>query len=111
MPAIEYHGKALETDHEGYLQKLEDWAPGVAEHMAELDGIALTENHWEVINFLREYYAGYQVAPAIRILTKAMAKKLGREKGNTRYLYQLFPQGPARQACRYAGLPKPTGCV
>ena len=60
---------------------------------------------------LREYYHEYRIAPAIRILTKAMAKKLGREKGNTRYLYQLFPQGPAKQACRYAGLPKPTGCV
>ncbi|MDX1430890.1 MAG: TusE/DsrC/DsvC family sulfur relay protein [Gammaproteobacteria bacterium] len=111
MDVIEHDGKQLETDHEGYLQKLEDWSPGVAETMAERDGIELSENHWEVIKFLREYYDEYKIAPAIRILTKAMARKLGREKGNTRYLYQLFPQGPAKQACRYAGLPKPTGCV
>jgi dissimilatory sulfite reductase related protein len=111
MAVIEHNGKSLETDHEGYLQNLEDWEPSVAELMAEHDGIELSDNHWEVINFLREYYHEYKIAPAIRILTKAMAKKLGREKGNTRYLYQLFPQGPAKQACRYAGLPKPTGCV
>lgn len=109
--SIEIEDKVLETDEEGYLQKLSDWRPEVAEHMAEADGIELTENHWEVINFLREYYDEYKIAPAIRILTKAMARKLGREKGNTRYLYRLFPEGPAKQACRYAGLPKPTGCV
>jgi TusE/DsrC/DsvC family sulfur relay protein len=51
------------------------------------------------------------VAPAVRVLTKAIGKKLGKDKGNSKYLYQLFPYGPAKQACRYAGLPKPTGCV
>ncbi len=108
---IEIDGRFLETDEEGYLQNLSDWSVEVATRMAVEDGIELDENHWEVINFLREYYDEYKIAPAIRILTKAMAKKLGREKGNTRYLYKLFPEGPAKQACRYAGLPKPTGCV
>jgi TusE/DsrC/DsvC family sulfur relay protein len=65
----------------------------------------------KVTHFLREYYDEYQIAPAVRILTKGIAKKLGREKGNTKFLYQLFPRGPAKQACRYAGLPKPTGCI
>ncbi len=109
--SITIDGKTLETDEEGYLQNLLDWNVEVATQMADRDGIVLTEAHWEVINFLREYYDDYKIAPAIRILTKAMAKKLGREKGNTRYLYKLFPEGPAKQACRYAGLPKPTGCV
>ena len=108
---IEIAGKVLETDEEGYLQNLSDWSVDVATLMANNDGIELSDNHWEVINFLREYYDEYKIAPAIRILTKAMARKLGREKGNTRYLYKLFPEGPAKQACRYAGLPKPTGCV
>ena len=71
----------------------------------------LTENHWEVINFLRSYYEEYQIAPAVRVLTKAIGKKLGKDKGNSKYLYELFPYGPAKQACKYAGLPKPTGCV
>ena len=64
-----------------------------------------------MINFLREYYGEYQVAPAIRILVKAIGRTMGKDKGNTRYLYQLFPFGPAKQACRYAGLPRPTGCI
>ncbi len=109
--SIEIDHRVLETDEEGYLQNLSDWSTDVAAQMATEDGIELTDNHWEVINFLRQYYDEYKIAPAIRILTKAMAKKLGREKGNTRYLYKLFPEGPAKQACRYAGLPKPTGCV
>ena len=103
--------RILDTDPEGYLRNLDDWSEEVAEQMARADGVELGDNHWEVIRFLQEYYQEYAIAPAIRILTRAMARKFGREKGNTRYLYQLFPDGPAKQACRYAGLPKPTGCV
>jgi dissimilatory sulfite reductase related protein len=109
--AIEVNGKTLETDEEGYLANLSDWEEGVADIMAQLDDCTLTENHWEVINFLREYYSEYQIAPAVRVLTKAIGKKLGPDKGNSKYLYELFPYGPAKQACKYAGLPKPTGCV
>ena len=104
-------GKSFETDEEGYLANLNDWNPDLANAMAEVDGAALDENHWEVINFLREYYEEYQIAPAVRVLTKAIGKKLGKDKGNSKYLYELFPYGPAKQACKYAGLPKPTGCV
>ena len=80
-------------------------------HASRLDSCDLGESHWEVINFLREYYEEYQIAPAVRVLTKAIGKKLGADKGNSKYLYELFPYGPAKQACKYAGLPKPTGCV
>ncbi len=111
MGTIEVGGKVLETDEEGYLKNLSDWTPEVAEYMAKQDGLELTDNHWEVINFLREYYEEYQIAPAVRVLTKAIGKKLGPDKGNSKYLYELFPYGPAKQACKYAGLPKPTGCV
>ncbi|MGF1613284.1 MAG: TusE/DsrC/DsvC family sulfur relay protein [Gammaproteobacteria bacterium] len=109
--SIEVNGKTLQTDEEGYLADLSEWEPGVAEIMAKVDGCDLTETHWEVINFLREYYEEYQIAPAVRVLTKAIGKKLGKDKGNSKYLYELFPYGPAKQACKYAGLPKPTGCV
>jgi dissimilatory sulfite reductase related protein len=109
--AIEVNGKMLETDEEGYLANLSEWEPEVADKMANEDGLPLSENHWEVINFLREYYQEYQIAPAVRVLTKAIGKKLGPDKGNSKYLYELFPYGPAKQACKYAGLPKPTGCV
>ncbi len=110
MP-IEVNGKSLETDEEGYLANLSDWEPEVATAMAQSEGTELSDNHWEVINFLREYYDEYQIAPAVRVLTKAIGKKLGKDKGNSKYLYELFPYGPAKQACKYAGLPKPTGCV
>ncbi len=101
----------VDTDHEGYLMRREDWSTELAEQLAQADNIDLTEAHWEVIHFLQEYYENYEIAPAIRILTKQIGKRFGKEKGNSKYLYELFPKGPAKQACRYAGLPKPTGCV
>lgn len=109
--AIEVNGKSVETDEEGYLINLGEWNEDVAKTLAKQDDLELSESHWEVINFLREYYNEYQIAPAVRVLTKAIGKKLGPDKGNSKYLYELFPYGPAKQACRFAGLPKPTGCV
>ena len=94
--AIEVNGKSLEVDEEGYLADLNQWEPEVATIMAKEDGSELTDAHWEVINFLREYYEEYQIAPAVRVLTKAIGKKLGKDKGNSKYLYELFPYGPAK---------------
>ncbi len=108
---LEVAGKTYETDEEGYLANLSDWSPELCTAMAQADGAELSDNHWEVIKFLRDYYEEYQIAPAVRVLTKAIGKKLGKDKGNSKYLYELFPYGPAKQACKYAGLPKPTGCV
>jgi TusE/DsrC/DsvC family sulfur relay protein len=109
--AIEVGGKTLETDEEGYLVNLSDWSEDVANQIAKAENVEMSPNHWEVVNFLREYYTEFQIAPAVRVLTKAIGKKLGADKGNSKYLYELFPYGPAKQACKIAGLPKPTGCV
>ena len=111
MPTIEVAGKTFETDEEGYLVNLTDWNEDIAKEIAKTEGIDMDENRWEVVNFLREYYEEFQIAPAVRVLTKAIGKKLGPDKGNSQYLYELFPYGPAKQACKIAGLPKPTGCV
>jgi TusE/DsrC/DsvC family sulfur relay protein len=111
MPHIEVNGKSYETDEEGYLINLAEWNMDVAKYIAGTEGLNMTDNHWEVINFLREYYDEYQIAPAVRVLTKAIGKKFGAEKGNSQYLYELFPYGPGKQACKVAGLPKPTGCI
>jgi len=111
MATIEVDGKNLEVDEDGYLQDWQEWTENVAKKMSQDDGLELTESHWEVIKFLREYFAKYQIAPMIKILTKEIGKVMGPEKGNTKYLYELYPAGPAKQACRYAGLQKPTGCV
>ena len=68
--SLEVNGKSYEVDEEGYLADLNTWDSDVAEAMANADGAPLDENHWEVINFLREYYEEYQIAPAVRVLTK-----------------------------------------
>jgi tRNA 2-thiouridine synthesizing protein E len=80
-------------------------------HHAGIEVIEPRSGNQRQITFLRDYYFRYQIAPAIRVLSREIGKRLGADKGNTRYLNQLFSFGPARQACRYAGLPKPTGCV
>lgn len=108
---IELDGQSYQADERGYLRNPLDWSEPLALHLAELEGIAMTPQHWEVVNFVRGYYEEFQIAPAIRVLSKAISKKLGPEKGTSTYLYELFPKGPAMQACRIAGLPKPTGCV
>jgi len=111
MPHLEYEGKQYECDEDGYLVDWETWQEGMAPVMAAQDGITLGPEHWDIIKFLREYFMKFQIAPMIKILVKEIGKVMGPEKGNTKYLYELFPGGPAKQACRYAGLPKPTGCV
>ena len=110
MP-FELNGVTYETDEDGYLVNLDQWNKDVGEYLAKSESLEMSDAHWEVVNFLREYYEEYKIAPMIRILTKAIAKKLGADKGNTKYLYELYPGGPAKQACKIAGLPKPTGCV
>jgi tRNA 2-thiouridine synthesizing protein E len=108
---MELNGQTIDTDSQGYLVRLDDWDESVAELMAEADGVELSSAHWEIIRFLRQYHQDYQMAPPMRLLVKAVAARLGEDKGNSRYLYRLFPEGPAKQACRYAGLPKPVSCI
>ncbi|OAT22833.1 tRNA 2-thiouridine synthesizing protein E [Proteus myxofaciens ATCC 19692] len=79
--------------------------------LAEIEEIELTEQHWEIIRFVRQFYLEFNTSPAIRMLVKALAQKYGDEKGNSRYLYRLFPKGPAKQATKLAGLPKPVKCI
>ncbi len=104
-------GKTVEADEEGYITNLSDWSPELAEVIAKSEEIEMDDERWEVVNFLRDYYDEYQIAPAVRVLIKALKKTMGPEKGNNKYMYELFPYGPAKQACKIAGLPKPTGCV
>ena len=111
MSSFELNGTTFETDEEGYLVNLAEWTPEAAAYIAQVENVEMSDSHWEVVNFLRDYYNEYQIAPAVRVLTKAIGKQLGPEKGTSKYLYELFPYGPAKQACKIAGLPKPTGCV
>ena len=116
---FELNGKQYETDEDGYLIDIGSWSEEVANYFAkETDLEELTEQHWQIINFLRDYYNEYQIAPMVKILIKAIMKDekiMGEDVGNKRkasaMLYELFPMGPGIQACKIAGLPKPTGCV
>jgi len=109
--SYDFNGQTIESDEEGYLVDISLWNKELAELIAKDEDIEMSNDHWEVINFLREYYEDFQIAPAVRVLTKAVRKKMGPEKGNSKYLYELFPYGPGKQACKIAGLPKPTGCI
>ncbi|WP_457646128.1 TusE/DsrC/DsvC family sulfur relay protein [Profundibacter sp.] len=109
--SYEVDGQEIATDEEGYITNLSDWTPELAEVIAKAEEVEMTDEHWAVVNFLRDYYEEYQIAPAVRVLIKAIKKSMGPEVGNNKYMYELFPYGPAKQACKIAGLPKPTGCV
>lgn len=106
-----FAGKEIATDAEGYLKNSADWSESLAEAIAATEDITLSEAHWEVVHFVRAFYLEFNTSPAIRMLVKAMAQKYGEEKGNSRYLFRLFPEGPAKQATKIAGLPKPAKCL
>lgn len=108
---MECDGRQIKTDEQGYLQDSGQWHERLAEAIAAQEGIVLTEAHWQVIHFVREFYLQFNTSPAIRLLVKAMRQKYGEDKGNSRYLYRLFPRGPAKQATKIAGLPKPVNCI
>ena len=109
--SYQLNGLVVEHDEEGYMKDISQWSEELARVIAKSESIDMGAEHWEVVNFLRSYYEEYQIAPAVRILLKEMKKKFGAEKGDQKYLYNLFPYGPAKQACKIAGLPKPTGCI
>jgi len=108
---FDVNGRQYATDKHEYLADFSEWNEELALHIAELEAITMTAEHWEVVKFVRSFYQQYNTSPAMRVLVKAVAKSLGEDKGNSRYLYRLFPKGPAKQATRIAGLPKPAKCI
>ena len=105
MAEMELGGKMLEVDEDGFIQDPSQWDDGVAMSLAVTEGVEeLTETHWKLVNYLREYYLKNNIAPMIRKVCKDTGLPLKR-------IYELFPSGPAKGACKVAGLPKPTGCV
>jgi len=99
-------------NNEGFLENADSWTPKVAEIIAADDSLQLTQNHWEIIEFLREFYKQHQMSPpSNRLFVKAVKEAFGEDKGNSIYLMQLFPGTPAKTACRIAGLPRPTNCL
>lgn len=101
----------VEVNDEGFLRSWHDWNEKIAQAIAAAHEIDLTTAHWEIILFIRQYYQSYKHLPNARVFTKAVAQQLGADKGNSRYLHKLFPQGPLKYACKIAGLPKPPTCL
>ena len=101
----------VDFDKEGFLIKLDNWNPAVAQHIATGEGIILAEQHWEILKLLRQYYEEFDSSPAMRPLVKYCAMELGKDKGKSMYLLTLFPGSPAKIGCKIAGLPKPDNCL
>ena len=106
MATIEHNGKSYEVDEDGFLLNgSESWDQNWVEYVKGVEGINdITEEHQKVIDALQEYYKKNGIAPMVRILSKTTGFPLKR-------IYELFPSGPGKGACKMAGLPKPTGCV
>jgi len=104
MPELKVGERTLLLDDDGFLDDAKDWDIDVAHKLAELEEVELTDEHWAVINYLRDYYAEFNVAPMVRKLLKGVGL-------TSAELYELFPSGPGKGACKIAGLMKPTGCV
>ena len=105
MAEVEMAGKMLEIDEDGFIQDPDVWDNDVAEALAKTEEVEeMTEDHWKVVQYLRDYYLQFGIAPMIRKLCKETGFSL-------KEIYALFPSGPAKGGCKVAGLPKPTGCV
>ncbi len=106
MPTVDHQGRKLELNEEGFLANPDEWTEDIALVLAKdqenLD--SLTPEHWAVIRFIRAYYLEKKLAPMVRAICKTTNLPL-------RQIYELFPSGPAKGACKLAGLPKPDGCV
>ncbi len=104
---LQFQGRFIFLDEEGYLVNDADWSEDLAAHLASLDGITLTEDHWQVIRFIHSYYIRFQGAPMPRIIIKRLNQQSGAERFSVKALYALFPESPLRRAIRYAGIPRP----
>ena len=105
MPMRDFAGTQVEVDEDGFIADPQVWNDTIAGILAGDEEVeTLTEDHWKVVKYIREYYLKFGIAPMIRKLCKESGYDLGT-------IYELFPSGPAKGACKIAGLPKPTGCV
>ncbi len=105
MATVEMNGKTFEVDEDGFLLDYNQWCDEWVEYVRTQEGIdELTEEHTKVVKVLQDYYEKNGIAPMVRVLSKLTKFKL-------KHIYELFPSGPGKGACKMAGLPKPTGCV
>lgn len=116
MTQISVAGQNLTLDPEGYLVNLDEWSPEVAQALAEDEALELRDEHWELIELIRQFYAEFDHSPAMRPLVKYISLHLGKDKGRSIYLMQQLPPNdktgsPPKRLARIAGLPKPDNCL
>ena len=105
MPEYCVNGKTYEVDEDGFLQDPEIWNEDVAVDFALSENVNdMSDDHWKLVRYIRNYYDSYGIAPMVRKVTRDITF-------TTDKMYELFPSGPAKGACKVAGLPKPAGCV
>ena len=105
MATVDFEGNSFTVDEDGFIDNFASWNNSWVKYVKTQEGIdELTKEHWDVINVLQDYYKKNGIAPMVRILSKLTGFKL-------KHIYELFPSGPGKGACKMAGLPKPTGCV
>ena len=105
MEKKQFGGKLLDIDEDGFIQDPNAWDEAVAKDIAITESVQeMTPEHWKLVRYIRDYYVKFNMAPMIRKMCKETGIQL-------KQVYELFPSGPAKGACKVAGLPKPTGCV
>ena len=107
---LDVDGKKVATDQEGYIQNMNDWSEAYVYALAKKESLEVTQEHWDVINFIRDYYEKHRVQAQVRDMIKHFKKAWGPERGNNRHLHDIFPKGgPQKQGNRLAGIRKTKG--
>ena len=107
---VDVNGRKVATDQERYIQNMDEWSEDYAIALAKIEELELTQDHWEVIHYIRDYHEEHQVQAQVRDMIKHFKKVWGPERGNNRYLHDIFPMGgPQKQGNRLAGIRKTKG--
>jgi tRNA 2-thiouridine synthesizing protein E len=105
MATVDFQGKSFTVDEDGFIDSFDNWCEEWVQYVKSGEGIdELNDEHRKVLDVLQDYYKKNGIAPMVRVLSKVTGFKL-------KHIYELFPSGPGKGACKMAGLPKPTGCV
>lgn len=108
--SVRVNGRDIATDSEGYLRSLQDWSEDFARALALEENLTLTDEHWQVIRFLREHYQQHGVQAQVRVMIRHFTRVWGPQRGSNHYLHELFPMGgPQKQGNRLAGLLRTKG--
>jgi TusE/DsrC/DsvC family sulfur relay protein len=105
MNSLNLDAHTVELRADGYLKNMNDWTPELAQRMALKEGVTLTEQHWDVLNIMREYYKEYNTSPILKLLRRELAKQYGKDRASIESLDMLFPYGVQKQGSRLAGVP------